>query len=136
MANKTLGEQYRERMKAVGAVLANEPECREAMEHAAKALRNISKALAETDYEYYLPCDECHRQGLSPDKLAKAGADVGRMIDQVTRLLEYAQGNADSRSEIKGLDDLLKFLTTDQFAKVCAWIEAGSKKEKPAITIN
>jgi hypothetical protein len=45
--------------------------------------------------------------------------------------MEYAKGNADSRSEMKdGMKDLVKNLTSDQLATVLRWME---ENEQPSV---
>ena len=124
---------YQERMRRLGSVIANEPEAQEALKFSITAMKKIAIRLASTDYEDCDECEECGRKGLSPDMAAKALSHIGKVVNETTRLLEYAKGNADSRQEFKGLEDLLKVLSQDQFTQVCKWIEHADNEKDQAL---
>lgn len=62
---------------------------------------------------------------MKPGEAAKTMSYLAKMVDEVVRLMEFAKGNADSRSEVVGLTDFLQYLTKDQFNQLQGWIEAG-----------
>jgi cytochrome c553 len=122
--NANFMEEYKHRMRNLGSVIMREPEAQNAMNNCILAMEKIAIQLASIDYENLNPCDKCHRKGIEPEGGAKSLSYIAKVVNETTRLLEYAKGNADQRSEIKGLEDLLKVLSQDQFTQVCAWIEA------------
>lgn len=110
-------------MKDGHSVVRKEKEAQKALDNCCVAMENISRQLAETDYTQTFPCEHCGRKGLEPAEAGKTLAYIAKVINDVTRLLEFAKGNADQRAEIKGVDELLKFLTHEQFQTVCGWIQ-------------
>ena len=110
-------------MKDRHSVIRKEREAQKALDNCCVAMENISEQLATTDYTNTNACEHCGRRGLDPHEAGKTLAYLSKVINDVTRLLEFAKGNADQRAEIKGVDELLKFLTHEQFKTVCAWIQ-------------
>ena len=75
------------------------------------------KVMKEADYSTMKPTDA-----------AKTISYLAKMVDEVVRLMEFAKGAPDSRSEVVGLSDLLKVLTQEQFYQLQDWIAAGKAK--------
>jgi hypothetical protein len=128
MADKAYMDSYKERMRQLGSVIAREPEAQEALNQSIVAMKKIATRLANTDYDDCDECEECGRKGLSPDLAAKTLGYIAKVVSETTRLLEYAKGNAESRTEVKGLEDLLRVLKPNQFEQVCTWIEQGENE--------
>ncbi len=101
-----------------GLVLPNPEDSIISLKNLSASLRKISQKLADSDFE-----------SIKPGELAKMASYVAKTIDEQARLMEFAKGNADSRSEVVGLSDLLKVLTQDQFDQVQAWIAAGVSRD-------
>ena len=81
------------------------------------AMAKIAKVMKEADYSTMKPTDA-----------AKTISYLAKMVDEVVRLMEFAKGAPDSRSEVVGLSDLLKVLTQEQFYQLQDWIAAGKAK--------
>ena len=105
----------------VPKVLNNPEDATIAVDNQAKAIRMMSELLNDTKTIEKL-------KNSSPEAIAKTLSYVAKTMDETARLLEYAAGRADSRSEVVGLSDLLKYLTNEQFEQVQIWIGAGSKR--------
>ena len=105
-------------------VLNNPEDAVIAVDHQARAIRMMSEMLTSEDFIGKL-------KKMKPDGIAKTLSYVAKTMDETARLLEYAAGRADSRTEVVGLSDLLKHLTNDQFIQVQEWIEVGMKKIEP-----
>jgi len=127
-SKKQYMEDYKSRMRNLGSVIMKEPEAQDALNNCIVAMQSLSRQMANTDYENCNPCGACNRKGLEPDIAAKTLSYIGKVVNETTRLLEYAKGNADRRTEVKGLEDLLKVLNKDQFNLVCQWIEHAERE--------
>ena len=107
-----------ERLKRrTSIVLDKRTEAEEAISNAVIALQKIAAELAAQDY-----------QGKDPDKIARTGAYLAKIVDETVRLIEYLDGNPDSRPDL-GLGDMLKYLTAEQFQQFSKWIEDGKNRE-------
>lgn len=106
----------------VQKILNNPEDARIAVDHQAQAMRAMSELLNSPETMEKI-------KKMKPDALAKTLSYVAKTMDETARLLEYAAGRADSRSEVVGLSDLLKYLSNDQFEQVQAWIAVGTKRE-------
>lgn len=119
--------------------------------NALKAMLKQSQALADADYATAMTIKQVRRYldkgpgemagilGIKPDlyekweskttavDVAKAMAYTTKMIDETYRLLSFAQGGPDARTELT-LGDLLKYLTAEQFEEFTKWIEEGKKR--------
>lgn len=109
----------------------------EAIADAIDALKQQARALKEVPYKDHkkkVICQNCKETffaevGINPDVVARSMAYTAKVIDEITRLSSFLQGGPDSRPDI-GLNDLLEFLTPDQFEQFQKWVE-----EKKAITV-
>jgi len=106
-----------ERAQGIGVnkILSNPDDAMIAVDHQARAMRQMSEMLTAPEFTEKL-------KKLKPDQLAKTLSYVAKTMDETARLLEYAAGRADSRSEVTGLSDLLKYLSNEQFEQVQGWI--------------
>jgi hypothetical protein len=103
------------------------------LNYASKALEKLSKHMASIDYGDQNPCEHCGRRGISPEAGGKTLAYVAKVVNEQARLLEFAKGKPDSRTDVVGIGELLKVLTGEQFTQVSAWIDEGMKRiERPA----
>ncbi len=102
-------------------ILNNPEDAVIAVDHQAKAMRFMSEML--TSDEFFQKCKK-----MTPDVLAKTLSYVAKTMDETARLLEYAAGRADQRTEVVGLSDLLKYLSNDEFSQVQLWLQAGMKR--------
>jgi hypothetical protein len=110
------------------SVLNRVEEAVNALDFSAEALEKLSKHMAGIDYGSEKPCDKCGRKGVSPEVGGKTLAYLAKVVNEQTRLLEYQRGNADSRTEITGVAELMKALTDEQFAQVNSWYEEGLRR--------
>ena len=89
------------------------------------ALHAISSELRATKWgEQGGYCSACKRKGMGPEALAKTASYLAKMLDETFRLLQFAEGGPDSRTEV-GLGDLLQVLKPEQFNQLQEWIAAG-----------
>ena len=102
-------------------VLNNPEDATIAVDNQARAIRMMSEMLND-------PTTIEKLKKSTPEQLAKTLSYVAKTMDETARLLEYAAGRADSRSEVVGLSDLLKYLTNEQFEQVQGWIGLGAKR--------
>lgn len=109
-------------LKNGAPIIRKEKELGKALDNCCVTMENITAQLAATDYTQTFPCEHCGRRGLEPAEAGKTLSYLAKMVNDITRLLEFAKGNADQRAEIKGLDELLKFLSHEQFQTVCKWM--------------
>jgi hypothetical protein len=98
----------------------NKEDAWEALSNSVKVMKDVSARLLTADYDGDY-CEECKRKGQSPESLAKTLSYVAKTVDEVTRLLEFAQGRADSRPD-NGIADLMKVLTPEQWNTFQSWI--------------
>lgn len=61
---------------------------------------------------------------LSPEHLAKTVSYMGKFLDEIHRLSEFARGHADSRPEIAG--DWMRGLTEAQLRQVLVWAKENA----------
>lgn len=105
------------------------------LDYASEALEKLSKHMASIDYGAENPCEHCGRRGISPEAGGKTLAYVAKVVNEQARLLEFAKGKADTRTEVVGMAELFKVLTGEQFTQVSEWIDEGLKRvERPANT--
>lgn len=66
----------------------------------------------------------------SPEMLARAGAHVAKLIDEVTRLVAFSKGQPDSRpGDQRGAGrEILRLLTDEQLAQVQGWLEQAARQ--------
>ena len=121
MADAYLARKGAEIKKRMSIVLENRSTAEVAIADSITALSKIAFELKSQDY-----------QGKDPDKIARTGAYLAKIVDETVRLIEFLDGNPDSRPDI-GLGDMLKYLTAEQFRQFSQWIEEGRAKE---ITVN
>lgn len=91
-------------------------------------LKKTAAKLLSTDLDSNF-CPECKRSGPTPESLGKTFSYVAKTIDEITRLMEFASGRADSRQETTGFAELAKHLTNAQFAQVMTWVAENQNKE-------
>ena len=120
----------REQLAPIGIglpkVLNNPEDAVYAVDHQAKAMRMMSEMLTD-------PSTIAKLKKSSPEAIAKTLSYVAKTMDETARLLEYAAGRADSRTEVVGLSDLMKHLTNEQFIQVQTWIEEGMRTIEPPV---
>jgi hypothetical protein len=98
------------------------------LDYATLALEKLSKHLASIDFGGEKPCEHCGRKGLSPEVGGKTLAYIAKVVNEQARLIQFAKGAPDSRTEVTGLGDLLKVLSNEQFEQVSTWIDEGTKR--------
>lgn len=105
-----------------------------AVDYAVVALMKQAKSLSEMDYDtrsVKTDCPECgHKvtltvEGGDPQVISRSLSHTSKMLDDVTRLREFAQGKADSRPE--RAEEWLKLLSSEQFSTVMGWLEAAKR---------
>jgi len=102
------------------------------LDYASEALEKLSKHMASIDYGDQNPCEHCGRKGITPEAGGKTLAYVAKVVNEQARLLEFAKGKPESRTEVAGLAELFKVLTGEQFQQVSGWIDEGLKRvEQP-----
>ena len=67
-------------------------------------------------------------QKLTPEQLAKTVSYMGKFLDEIHRLAEFARGHADSRPEIAG--DWMRGLTEAQLRQVLQWTKDNADAAK------
>ena len=95
----------------------NSQDVKEAVNSTLRSLNKICLALEKADFA-----------AMKPDVASKVAMNLTKSVDELTRLMALVQGNPDSRTEVVGLGDLLKFLSNEQFDQVSEWIEQGQQK--------
>lgn len=98
------------------------------LNHATVALEKIAIHMASLDYGNQNPCEACGRRGLSVEAAGKTFAYIAKVVNEQARLLEYAKGKPDQRTEVTGLADLLKILSNDEFEQVSRIIDTATKR--------
>ncbi len=63
-------------------------------------------------------------------EIARALAHTTKMLDGLTRLEQFAKGQADSRSDFGS--DWLKVLTDEQLETVMRWVDENDRREQEA----
>jgi hypothetical protein len=110
-------------------ILPNPGEAVSALEHAIIALEKLSHHISGMGYEDYRYCEVCGRKGLTPEEAGKTLAYMAKVVNELTRLFEFAKGKPDSRTEVMGLNDLMRLLSNEQFVTLTGWLEAGTDAE-------
>ena len=98
------------------------------LNHATLALEKIAVHMAGLDYGNENPCEACGRRGLSAEAAGKTFAYIAKVVNEQARLLEFAKGKPDSRTEVTGLADLMKLLSNEEFETVSRIIDTASKR--------
>jgi len=60
-------------------------------------------------------------------------AYIAKAVNEIVRLHSFSKGEADSRTEIVGLNDLLQYLTNEQFQQVQEWIAEGKAASQASL---
>ena len=97
----------------------------EGLDASVRTFRNLANHLASIDLANERPCEVCNRRGISVEQAGKTVAYVAKVIDGIERMLQFAKGDADQRTEVTGLKELLQYLKPDQFEQLNRWIEEG-----------
>jgi DNA repair exonuclease SbcCD ATPase subunit len=105
----------------------SEAEALAAINVSCSVLRKIADHLDNLDYGNMDACKVCGRKGITPEAASKAAANLTKVVSDIGRFVHFDRGEADSRAEVKGLDELLKVLTKDQFDQVWKWVEEGQR---------
>lgn len=98
----------------------NKEDAWETLSNSVLAMKKVSQQLLAADYDGDF-CSVCKRKGPSPESLAKTLSYTAKTVDEITRLLEFAQGRADSRPD-NGIADLMKLLTPEQWQTFQSWL--------------
>lgn len=98
------------------------------LNHATLALEKLAVHLSGLDYGNENPCDVCGRKGISPEAGGKTFAYIAKVVNEQARLLEFAKGKPDSRTEVTGLADLMKLLSNEEFETVSRIIDEASRR--------
>ena len=98
------------------------------LNHATLALEKLAVHLSSVDYAAENPCEVCGRKGISTEAAGKTFAYVAKVVNEQARLLEFAKGKPDSRTEVTGLADLMKLLSNEEFETVSKIIDTASKR--------
>ena len=134
-------------------IITNQAEAEKGIINALVAFKKQSQALRDADYSTKLTArqlrlklemkkpefarrlgidedqlDRWENEGLEPNQIAHTMAFTGKVIDQIYRMLEFANGRADSRPDVLNLADMLMYLDGDQFDTFQKWVEAGKKR--------
>ena len=117
MANALARRSESSVARSESVVLRDRSTAEQAISDSIVALQKIAAELKDQDY-----------RGKDPDKIARTGAYLAKIVDETCRLIEFLDGNPDSRPDL-GLGDLLKYLTAEQFRQFQGWVEAGKAKE-------
>lgn len=122
------GEETQRRMLEAAGVTTLDPEkVKGVLSEALEALRKHATRLRDVDLEKDVKCPGCGETVTKPPSakdLAQTMAYTGKVLDEVYRLSEFAQGRADSRPELNA-GNLLEFLSDDQILTLTSWVEAG-----------
>lgn len=110
-------------------VLANPEDAVRALDFTVTSLLKIAEHMASIDYGRENPCDACGRKGISPSEAGKTTAYMAKVVNELWRLIDFARGKADRRTEVVGIGELMKVLTNEQFAQVQKWYEEGLDAE-------
>jgi len=106
-----------EKRQSQSVLLKHRESAETAIRDAVVALQKIAAELSSQDYA-----------GKDPDRIARTGAYLAKIVDETVRLIEFLDGNPDSRPDL-GLGDLLQYLTAEQFEQFQRWVEQGKAKE-------
>lgn len=117
LATKEKQENYQSEQRAFieaelrkSGILANGTPTLNAVDNTASALEKLSKHIASIDFGGQNPCEACGRSGLSPEASGKLLAYLAKVVDELTRLVEFAKGKPDQRVEVANLNDLMRVL--------------------------
>jgi hypothetical protein len=80
------------------------------------AMKKIAERLKDADYSK-----------MKPEVAAKTISYLAKMVDEVTRLMEFAKGGPDHRTDI-GLGEFLRYLDAEQFSQLNEWVAAGKAR--------
>ena len=122
MARRANGEDYggkvlRGAMDDVGGTTIDADTASEAIQAALESLKKQALLLKDADYSK-----------LDPKSLSQTLAYTAKMVDEVTRLLEFAQGRADSRPDL-GLQSFLEVLSDEQVRILETWVKEGQTRK-------
>ena len=102
-----------------------------AIQAALDALHKQAAALADAKYDHVVKCPECNapvKLPMDPKSLAQTLAYTAKMVDASARLLEFSQGRADSRVDVRA--SLLEDLTDEQLDQLEAWLRANQAERR------
>ena len=100
----------------------------EGLNYAATALKKLAVHMASIEFGEEKFCEHCGRKGISPEAGGKTLAYLAKVVNEEFRMLEFAKGKPDQRTEVTGLADLMKLLTNDEFKTVSEIIDTASKR--------
>ena len=92
----------------------------QAIQDAVEALKKQAEALKQSTYDRN-----------KPDSIARAFHHTAKVIDEITRLMEFAKGHPDSRPDLGS--DWLRVLTDEQLAQVMRWVKENEQAEQAEI---
>lgn len=101
-----------------------------ALNHATLALEKLAIHMASMEFGDERFCEACGRKGISADAAGKTLAYLAKVVNEQARLLEYAKGKPDSRTEVTGLADLMRLLDPQEFETVSKIIDTASERMK------
>ncbi len=131
MDSKTLLLHTQEAIRK-GATIADTAPGLAAIANSFKALLKLSEYMMEYDVSGSHYCPECGRKGISFEQAGKSAAYLSKVINDTVRLMEFHQGNADSRAEVTSpMTDMVQKLTSDQLATVLRWMDENEPRESP-----
>lgn len=110
-------------------VLTRVDEALSALDNTVLALEKFAKHLASAEPGDERPCDACGRKGISLEQAGKTHAYLAKVVNELTRLLQFERGKPDQRTEVTGVADLMKALTNEQFDTVQRWYEEGMQRD-------
>lgn len=116
------------------SVLNRVEEALSALDYSVLAMERLAKHMASLDPAEAQPCEACGRKGISIEQAGKTHAYMAKVVNEVTRLLQFERGKPDSRQEVVGLADLMKVLTEEQFETLNKWYEEGMQRDGPLET--
>lgn len=108
-----------ERTAAVMAAMLTSvhKDAQKGVEYALEAFRKMAEELKSRDFT-----------NVKVEALGRNLAYVVKAVDEMYRLIQFADGKPDSRPDM-GLSGLLQFLTPEQFEQVALWVKHGQQKE-------
>jgi len=110
--NPNLTEQIAERM-APKLNLGDPTQANAALADNVAAIGNLGKQIKEKSTEVGDACPHCGRKGQTIESLAKTQSYVAKTTDEFYRLLNFAYGGPDSRTD-NGLDELLALFSAEE----------------------
>ena len=124
------GQETADRLRESVGVSVDPERVRKTLEAALEALQKQAKALRDVKYEDAVVCPGCKmvvRAAPVAKEIGQTAAYTAKVVDEIYRLSEFAQGRADSRPDV-GVGDLLQFISDEQLQVLMGWVQEAKAR--------